>query len=412
MPVSLTKKNRGIFATIPEAISIIKKGGMVIVVDDPSRENEGDLVAAASKVTPSVINFMAKNGRGLICVPMIPERLEALGLEPMVENPTELRDASFTVSVDAREGVTTGISAHDRAYTIKKLIDKKTRPTDIVKPGHIFPLRYRPGGVLVRAGHTEAAVDLAKLAGLEPAGVICEIMNEDGSMARLPQLIKYAKRYRLKIITIADLIEYRRRTEKLVKRLVSVNLPTRYGDFKLHLYEDTLNPQEHHLTLVKGEVSGKKDVLVRVHSSCATGDIFHSLRCDCGDQLEKSLSLIAKEKEGVLLYMHQEGRGIGLKNKILAYHLQESKGLDTVDANLALGFEADLRDYGIGAQILSDLGLSTIRLLTNNPRKIIGLEGYGLKVTKRIPILTRASSPFARRYLETKARRLGHKLEI
>jgi len=345
-------------------------------------------------------------------VPMTPERLEALGLEPMVENPTELRDAAFTVSVDAREGVTTGISAHDRALTIKKLIDKKTKPSNLVKPGHIFPLKYRPGGVLVRAGHTEAAVDLAKLAGLEPAGVICEIMNEDGSMARLPNLIKYARRYRLKIITIADLIEYRRLNEKLIRRIVSVNLPTRYGDFKLHLYEDLLKKKEHHIALVKGEVAGKKNVLVRVHSSCVTGDIFHSLRCDCGDQLERALTLIGKEKQGVLLYMHQEGRGIGLKNKILAYHLQDAKGLDTVDANLALGFEADLRDYGIGAQILSDLGLTSIRLLTNNPRKIVGLEGYGLKVSARIPIITPARSCMARRYLETKARRLGHKLEI
>lgn len=394
------------FSTIEDAISDIKKGKMIIVIDDPSRENEGDLICAASKVTPSIINFMAKFGRGLICVPMLPEKLDELELNPMVRNPEELKDAAFTVSVDAKRGVTTGISAHDRAITVKTLINPKTKPSDLAKPGHIFPLRYQEGGVLVRAGHTEAAVDLARLAGLYPAGVICEIMNDDGTMARLPQLQKFAKRHRLKIITISDLIEYRRRNEKLIKKLISVQLPTKYGEFTLHLYEDTI-AKEHHLALVRGDVRGQKDVLVRVHSSCATGDIFHSLRCDCGEQLEKALSIIAQARCGVLLYMHQEGRGIGLKNKIFAYHLQE-KGLDTVDANIALGFEPDLRDYGIGAQILADLGLTTICLLTNNPRKIIGLEGYGLKVTKRVPIVATPNSEMAKRYLITKKSKLGH----
>lgn len=406
MPVSEKTKN---FASIPEAIAEIKKGRLLIVVDDPSRENEGDLVCAASRADAAAINFMAKHGRGLICVPMLADRLSKLKLDTMVENPGELRDAAFTVSVDARMGVTTGISAQDRAATVRALISEKTSPDDLVRPGHIFPLKYRDGGALVRAGHTEAAVDLARMAGLYPAGVICEIMNDDGTMARLPQLLKVARRRRLKIITISDLIEYRRRTEKLVNRLIAVKLPTRYGDFKLYLYEDTVL-KEHHIALVKGDISDGKNILVRVHSSCVTGDIFHSLRCDCGDQLEHALAAVKKEGRGVVLYMHQEGRGIGLKNKIMAYHLQEKKGLDTVDANLALGFEPDLRDYGIGAQILSDLGLSSVRLLTNNPRKIVGLEGYGLKVSARVPLITPAKSPMARKYLETKARRMGHRL--
>lgn len=403
------KKNSKIFADIPSAIRDIKKGKIVIVVDDPSRENEGDFVCAAEKVTPEIINFMAKYGRGLICLPIVGERLDQLKIEQMVENPTEIKEANFTVSVDAKKGITTGISAYDRALTIKTVLNSKTKPEDLIKPGHIFPLRYREGGVLVRAGHTEAAVDLAKLAGLYPAGVICEIMNEDGTMARLPQLIKIAKKFRLKIITIADLIEYRRRNEKLVKKLFNVELPTKFGDFDLHLYEDIVTG-EHHIALVKGNVEGKKNVLVRVHSSCTTGDIFHSLRCDCGDQLEKSLQIISEKGQGVFLYMHQEGRGIGLKNKIHAYKLQE-KGLDTVEANIKLGFPPDLRDYGIGAQILADLGLSTIQLLTNNPKKIVGLSGYGLKVTKRIPIEIPPTKS-NKKYLETKKIKLGHLLKI
>ncbi|MCX8057731.1 MAG: bifunctional 3,4-dihydroxy-2-butanone-4-phosphate synthase/GTP cyclohydrolase II [Ignavibacteria bacterium] len=397
------------FADISSAIRDIKKGKIVIVVDDPSRENEGDFVCAAEKVTPEIINFMAKYGRGLICLPIVGERLDQLKIEQMVENPTEIKEANFTVSVDAKKGITTGISAYDRALTIKTILNPKTKPEDLIKPGHIFPLRYREGGVLVRAGHTEAAVDLAKLAGLYPAGVICEIMNEDGTMARLPELIKIAQKFKLKIITIADLIEYRRKTEKLVKKLYEVELPTKFGEFVLHLYEDTVSG-ENHLALVKGDVRGKKNILVRVHSSCTTGDIFHSLRCDCGEQLEKSLKIINEKGQGVLLYMHQEGRGIGLKNKIHAYKLQE-KGLDTVEANLKLGFPPDLRDYGIGAQILVDLGLSTIQLLTNNPKKIIGLSGYGLKVIKRIPIEIPPTDT-NKKYLKTKKVKLGHLLEV
>jgi 3,4-dihydroxy 2-butanone 4-phosphate synthase/GTP cyclohydrolase II len=405
----MVKSNSKLFASIPEAIKDIKKGKIVIVVDDPSRENEGDFVCAAEKVTPEIINFMAKHGRGLICLPIIGERLDELKIEQMVENPTEVKEANFTVSIDVKKGITTGISAYDRALTIKTVLNPKTKPSDIIKPGHVFPLRYREGGVLVRAGHTEAAVDLAKLAGLYPAGVICEIMNEDGTMARLPQLIKIAEKFKLKIITIADLIEYRRKHEKLVKKLFTVDLPTRFGDFELHLFEDSISGEQH-LALVKGKVEGKKNVLVRVHSSCTTGDIFHSLRCDCGEQLEKSLQIIAEKGEGVFLYMHQEGRGIGLRNKIHAYKLQE-RGPDTVEANLKLGFPPDLRDYGIGAQILVELGLSSIQLLTNNPKKIIGLGGYGLKVTKRIPIEIPPTKS-NKKYLQTKKVKLGHLLKI
>lgn len=397
-------KNKS-FAAIAEAVSDIKKGKMIIIVDDPARENEGDLVCAAETVTPEIINFMAKYGRGLICVPVLGARLDELRIEPMVPNPQEVRDAAFTVSVDARHGTTTGISAHDRAKTIKALINPKTKPDDFAKPGHIFPLRYRDGGVLVRTGHTEASVDMARLAGLYPAGVICEIMHEDGTMSRMPELKLFAAKHKIKIITIEDLIEYRRKNEKLINRVVTVDFPTKHGKFSLSLYEDKLN-RDNHLAIIKGSVSGKKNVLVRVHSSCVTGDIFHSLRCDCGDQLDAALRAIEREGAGVVLYMHQEGRGIGLANKIQAYHLQE-KGLDTVEANIALGFPDDLRDYGIGAQILSDLGLTTIKLMTNNPKKIIGLEGYGLKVVKRVPLEMKANSS-SRRYLKTKKDKMGH----
>ena len=396
------------FANIPDAVRDIKRGKLVIVVDDPDRENEGDLICAASKATPDLINFMAKYGRGLICLPVVGERLDKLRVAPMVENNQEVRDAAFTVSVDARRGVSTGVSAADRARTIRTLIDPKTRSEDLARPGHIFPLRYREGGVLVRAGHTEAAVDLAKMAGLYPAGVICEIMNEDGSMARMPELRRFASKHRLKMITISNLIEYRRRHEKLVYRSVSARLPTRFGRFSLHLYEDALN-KEHHLAIVCGEVAGKKDILVRVHSACFTGDTLGSMRCDCGEQLHRALERISEEGRGVVLYMHQEGRGIGLENKLKAYALQD-QGMDTVEANAALGFKPDLRQYGIGAQILVDLGLSTIRLMTNNPRKIVGIEGYGLKVTKRVPLEMPANRN-NKDYLKVKKEKLGHLLE-
>ncbi len=406
--VKMKEKKR--FSDMESAIADIKKGKMVIVVDDPGRENEGDLVCAAEKVTPDMINFMAKYGRGLICLPVIGSRLDELKIESMVTNPNEAKEAAFTVSIDYIHGTTTGISAHDRAITIKSIINSKTRPQDLAKPGHVFPLRYREGGVLVRTGHTEAAVDLARLSGLYPAGVICEIMHENGTMARTPELLKFAKKHHLKIITIEDLIEYRRRNEKLVVCETEVDFPTKFGNFRLHLYRDVIG-NEHHLAIVKGDVSGKNNVLVRVHSSCETGDIFHSLRCDCGEQLEKALEKIEKEELGVVLYMHQEGRGIGLAKKIHAYRLQQKKGLDTVEANIALGFEPDLRDYGIGAQILSDLGLSTIHLMTNNPKKIIGLEGYGLKVTKRVPIVMKPNI-VNRKYLKTKKEKMGHFINI
>ena len=378
------------------------------MVDDPDRENEGDLICAASKATPELVNFMAKHGRGLICLPIVGNRLDKLLITPMVENSQEVRDAAFTVSVDAKRGVTTGVSAADRARTIHTLINPKTRGEDLARPGHIFPLRYRDGGVLVRAGHTEAAVDLAKMAGLYPAGVICEIMNEDGTMARMPELKRFASKHHLKMITIADLIEHRRRNERLVHRSVSARLPTRYGKFSLHLYEDALN-KEHHLAIVCGDVAAKKDILVRVHSSCFTGDTLGSMRCDCGDQLHRALERISQEGRGVVLYMHQEGRGIGLENKLKAYALQD-QGMDTVEANAALGFKPDLRHYGIGAQILVDLGLTTIRLMTNNPRKIVGIEGYGLKVTKREPLEIPANRS-NKEYLKVKKEKMGHLLE-
>jgi len=396
-------------SAIPEALADVKKGKMIVVVDDPSRENEGDLVCAADKVTPAMVNFMAMHGRGLICVPMLGERLDSLNLFPMVERPDKTREAAFTVSVDAAKNVTTGISAHDRALTIRAMIHAKTRPDDLSRPGHVFPLRYKEGGVLVRAGHTEAGVDLAKLSGCAPAAVICEIMNEDGSMARMKELTRFAKKFRLKMISIQDLIVYRRKTEKLVKRVVSTSLPTRHGLFTLHLYEDAVL-HETHVALVKSDVAGRKNVLVRVHSSCFTGDVLHSLRCDCGEQLAAALKKVEREGRGVVLYMHQEGRGIGLANKLHSYALQD-KGLDTVQANKKLGFAPDLREYGIGAQILSDLGLTSIRLMTNNPRKIVGLEGYNLRVTRRVPLEIKAN-PSNLRYLKTKRKKMGHLLKV
>lgn len=406
--MSKTKNNSKTFTSVESAVKDIQAGKMVIVVDDPGRENEGDLICAAEKTTPEMINFMTKYARGLICVPMKDERLQELEIENMVEKSTEKKGCSFTVSVDYSIGTSTGISAYDRAITVQKLIDEKAKPEDFARPGHIFPLRYKEGGVLVRTGHTEAAVDLMELAGLYPAGVICEIMNDDGTMSRMPDLIKFAKKHKLKIITIEELINYRRQTEKLIKEIVSVDLPTKYGDFKLRLFEDTIT-KDTHLAVIKGVVKGKNNVLVRVHSSCETGDIFHSLRCDCGDQLETALRAIEAQGQGVVLYMHQEGRGIGLTNKLKAYHLQE-KGMDTVEANVALGFPPDLRDYGIGAQILSELGIKSIKLMTNNPRKIVGLEGHGLKITDRVPVEINPSKS-NKKYLKTKKEKMGHILK-
>ncbi len=395
------------FATIEEAIEEIRRGRMVVVCDGEDRENEGDLVMAAQFATPEAVNFMATHGRGLICLALTSQRCEELGLNLMTAKNEAPLQTAFTVSIEAREGVSTGISAHDRARTIQVAIDPHSGPEDLHVPGHIFPLKGKDGGVLERTGHTEASIDLARLAGLIPAGVICEIMNDDGTMARVPDLADYCERHDLKMVTVADLIAYRRQTEKLVERIVSTSLPTEFGDFTAVGYRSLVD-DKHHVAMVKGDVSGQDDVLVRVHSECLTGDVFHSLRCDCGDQLEAALAQIEAEGSGVLLYLSQEGRGIGLLNKLRAYRLQE-EGLDTVDANLKLGLPADLRDYGIGAQILKDLGLGRIRILTNNPKKIIGLEGYGLSVSEQVPI-EQVSNPHNEAYLKTKRDRMGHTL--
>jgi 3,4-dihydroxy 2-butanone 4-phosphate synthase/GTP cyclohydrolase II len=380
---------------------------MIIVVDDEDRENEGDLTVAAEKVTPEIINFMARHGRGLICMPMTEERLAELDLPQMVPDNTARFNTAFCVSVEAKHVTSTGISAADRAATVLAAIDPRTRPADLARPGHMFPLKARNGGVLVRAGQTEAAVDLARIAGLYPAGVICEIMNDDGSMARVPDLIRFARRHKLLIITIADLIQYRMRTEALVKRAAAASLPTEHGEFRVIAYESGIDG-ETHVALVNGEIGDGENVLVRVHSKCLTGDVFHSARCDCGPQLDAAMQRIAEEGRGVLLYLNQEGRGIGLANKIRAYELQD-QGLDTVEANERLGFQADQRDYGIGVQILKDLGVKSMRLLSNNPRKLVGLEGYGLSVAEWLPLEIPASE-FTKRYLTTKKLKLGHKL--
>jgi 3,4-dihydroxy 2-butanone 4-phosphate synthase/GTP cyclohydrolase II len=398
---------KGKFDSVESVVADLRKGRMVIVVDDADRENEGDLIMAAERVTAAAINFMAAQGRGLICVPTTSERLKQLGIEQMVVQNRETLRTDFQVSVDAARGITTGISAADRALTIKTMAGPTTVREDLVQPGHVFPLRAKPGGVLQRAGHTEATVDLVKLAGLRPMGICCEIMSEDGSMARLDELQRFARRRKLKICTIEELIHYRRTREKLVERIEVVKLPTAYGDFNLHLYRSQTDGQ-HHLALVKGDVEGKKNVLVRVHSECLTGDVFGSRRCDCGPQLHQAMRLIATAGRGVIVYMRQEGRGIGLASKIKAYKLQE-RGYDTVEANLKLGYGMDLREYGLGAQILVDLGLKTICLLTNNPKKIVGLEGYGLEVVKQLPIKIRPN-PHNEKYLRTKREKLGHLL--
>jgi len=396
------------FSDIHEVIADIRAGKLVIIVDDEDRENEGDLVCAAEKITPDVINFMATHGRGLICAPILPDAADRLGLPPMVRRNTESQGTNFTVAVDAAHGVSTGISAADRAKTVQVLANPLSEPQDLVRPGHVLPLRAMDGGVLRRAGHTETAVDLARLAGLEPAGVICEILNEDGTMARLPQLLEFAEKHDLRIGTIESLIEYRRREEKLVERVEQVRMPTAFGTFDLVLYSSKLNPDEEHIALVKGEIDSSQPVLVRVHSECLTGDVFGSHRCDCGSQLHCALSQIEEAGSGVLVYMRQEGRGIGLANKIRAYKLQE-EGLDTVEANERLGFGSDLRDYGVGAQILYDLGVRQIGLLTNNPRKVVGLDGHQLEIVEKVAIQV-PSNPDNENYLNTKRDKLGHLL--
>jgi 3,4-dihydroxy 2-butanone 4-phosphate synthase/GTP cyclohydrolase II len=400
-------RKRGPFASIDDAIAEIRDGRMIIVVDDEDRENEGDLTIAAEKVTPATINFMVKHGRGQVCLSMTGQRLDELEIPLAVNANTTSFGTAFCVPIDAKHQVTTGISASDRAATVQAAIDPETTAADLARPGHVSPLRARDGGVLVRAGQTEAAVDLARMAGLSPAGVICEIMNEDGTMARVPELTKFAKKHGLLIITIADLIQYRMQTERLVKRVASADLPTEHGAFRIFAYASQLD-SETHVALVRGDIADGKDVLVRVHSKCLTGDVFHSARCDCGAQLDTAMARIAEEGRGVLLYLNQEGRGIGLANKIRAYELQD-QGLDTVEANEKLGFKPDQRDYGIGAQVLSDLGVKTMRLLTNNPRKFVGLQGYGLAVSAAVPLEIPASDS-TRKYLKTKKDKLGHKL--
>ncbi len=396
------------FARIEDAIDAIRAGEMIIVVDDENRENEGDLTIAADKITPEAINFMARHGRGLVCLAMTGERLDQLDIPLMVSQNTARFDTAFCVSIEAKRGTSTGISAADRAATVLAAIDPETRPSDLARPGHMFPLRARDGGVLVRAGQTEATVDLTRAAGVYPAGVICEIMNADGTMARVPQLAKFTKRYGLLMITIADLIKYRMRNERLVRRVASAKLPTEFGEFRVYAYESLIDG-ETHVALVRGDVGDGENMLVRVHSRCLTGDVFHSARCDCGSQLSTAMQRIADEDRGVLLYLNQEGRGIGLSNKIRAYALQDD-GYDTVEANERLGFKPDQRDYGIGAQILGDLGVRSMRLLTNNPRKFVGLKGYGLSVAESVPLEIPASE-FTRRYLKTKKDKLGHRLE-
>jgi 3,4-dihydroxy 2-butanone 4-phosphate synthase/GTP cyclohydrolase II len=402
-----TGRARGAFAPIEDAIEAIRQGRVVVVVDDEDRENEGDLTIAAEKVTPEAINFMARYGRGLICLPMTAERLDELDVPLMVNQNTARFGTAFCVPIEAKARTSTGISAADRAATVLAAIDPETRPADLARPGHMFPLRARSGGVLVRAGQTEAAVDLARIAGLYPAGVICEIMNDDGTMARVPQLTRFTRRHGLLMITVADLIKYRMQTERLVRRIATADLPTDQGQFRVSAYESIIDG-ETHIALVRGEIGDGQRVMVRVHSRCLTGDVFHSARCDCGQQLHTAMQRIALEHRGVLLYLNQEGRGIGLANKIRAYELQD-QGLDTVEANERLGFKADQRDYGIGAQILTDLGVHSMRLLTNNPRKFVGLEGYGLSVVEQLPLEVPASD-FSRRYLKTKKDKLGHKL--
>ena len=394
---------------IPEIIEDVAAGKFIIIVDDENRENEGDLAIAAEKVNPQLINFMATHARGLICMPIIGKRLDDLQIPPMVHENTSKFTTAFAVSIEAKNKTTSGISAFDRSVTVKAVLDPKTLAEDIARPGHMFPLRAREGGVLVRAGHTEAIVDLARMAGLYQAGVICEILNEDGSMARLPQLEIMAEKYGIKIVSIADLITYRRKYERLIQKVAEARFPTRYGDFTIMAYKSTVDTDEH-VALVLGDVTDSKPVLVRVHSECVTGDVFGSLRCDCGEQVQMAMNMISKEGRGVFLYMRQEGRGIGLHNKLRAYELQD-RGLDTVEANIALGFDADLRDYGIGAQILADLGLHDIRLLTNNPKKIIGLESYGLKVVESIRLIA-APTEYNRNYLKTKQEKLEHLLTI
>ncbi len=395
---------------VPEIIKDIKDGKFIILVDDEDRENEGDLIMAAEKVTPESINFMTKNARGLICMPIMGSRLEELHIPMMVEENTARHGTAFTVSVDAKiRGATTGISAYDRAVTVAAMIDPTTKPEDMGRPGHIFPIRAREGGVLVRAGHTEATVDLARMAGMYPAGVLCEIMNEDGSMARLPHLLKISQKLGVKIASIADLIAYRRRHEKLVHKVAEAVLPTKYGEFTAIAYKSDTDTDQH-LALVMGDLSGDKPVLVRAHSECLTGDVFHSMRCDCGEQLDMAMEMIAKEGRGAIIYMRQEGRGIGFHNKIRAYELQD-KGLDTVEANVKLGFAPDLRDYGIGAQIMADLGLHKVRLMSNNPKKVIGIQSYGIEVTETVPIVCQPN-PHNIKYLETKEKKMGHNLGL